>query len=128
MTFIRRVLVLAAAVGMLLGANFGLLKATPPDEKPRRVTVGGKEMSQRLTYKVEPVYPDARKNKIEGTVKMTAIIGTDGAIQQLRVDQGHPLLVKAALDAVRQWKYEPMLVNGEPVEVVTAVYVIFHLS
>jgi TonB family protein len=129
MCSVKRMLVVVAALGMLLGANFAHLEAARPDEKPRRVTVPGKEMSQRLTYKVNPIYPEeAKKNKIQGTVKMTAVVGTDGTIQQLRVDEGYPLLVKAALDAVRQWKYEPMFVNGEPVEVVTAVYVIFQLG
>jgi protein TonB len=126
---VKRILMVGAAVGMLLGANIAPLEAARPDEKPKRVTVPGKEMSQRLTYKVNPVYPEeAKKNKIQGTVKMTAVVATDGTIQQLRVDEGHPLLVKAAVDAVRQWKYEPLLVNGEPVEVVTAVYVIFQLG
>ena len=112
---------------------FGVLLFPPSitgrDTPEKRVTVGGKEMSQRLIHKVAPVYPvEAREAKIEGTVKMTAVIAVDGSVQQLRVDEGHPLLAKAALDAVKQWKYEPLVVDGIPVEVKTSIYVVFQLK
>jgi protein TonB len=57
-----------------------------------------------------------------------AIIGKDGSVQQLNLESGHPLLVQAALDAVRQWRYQPTLLNGEPVEVDTTIDVIFSLN
>ena len=108
---------------------FALPIASRSDTPARRVTVSGKEMGQRLIHRVEPVYPpEARQANIEGTVKLTAVIATDGSIQQLRVDRGHPLLVKAALDAVRQWKYEPMIVYGSAVEVLTGIDVVFQLK
>jgi protein TonB len=75
------------------------------------------------------VYPPlARQTRISGTVRLHAIIGKDGSVQQLEVLSGHPLLVQAALDAVRQWRYRPTLLNGEPVEVDTTIDVIFSLN
>jgi protein TonB len=75
------------------------------------------------------VYPPlARQTRISGTVRLHAIIAKDGTVQQLEVLSGHPLLVQAALDAVRQWRYQPTLLNGEPVEVDTTVDVIFSLN
>ena len=65
---------------------------------------------------------------IPSQVKFTAIISKDGTIQQLQLVSGHPLLVQAAQDAVKQWLYKPTLLNGEPVEVVTQIDVNFTLS
>jgi protein TonB len=61
-------------------------------------------------------------------VRLNAIIGKDGTIQDLKAASGHPLLVPAALEAVKQWLYKPTLLNGEPVEVVTVIDVNFTLS
>jgi periplasmic protein TonB len=60
-------------------------------------------------------------------VKLSVIIGTEGKIQQVQIEGGHPLLVPAAIEAVRQWEYKPTLLNGKPVEVVTVVEVVFDL-
>jgi len=113
----------------LLVLFFVLPIASRSDTPAKRVTVSGKEMIQRLIHRVEPVYPpEARRANIEGTVKLTAVIATDGSIQQLRVDRGHPLLVKAALDAVKLWKYDPVIVDGSAVEVLTGIDVVFQLK
>ena len=64
----------------------------------------------------------------QGVVVLEAIINKQGSVENLRVVNGHPLLIQAALDAVKQWKYKPTLLNGEPVEVVTQVTVNFNLS
>ena len=129
MSWLKGLLAIVVATGIALGASSATARAGTPDEKPKRVTVGGNVMQQKLRYRVAPVYPEeARRNRIEGTVKLTVVIATDGSIQQIRVDEGQPLLAKAAIDAVRQWKYEQTLLNGEPVEVLTAVNVEFHLS
>jgi protein TonB len=61
-------------------------------------------------------------------VKLTAVIGKDGSIQELQVVSGHPLLVPAALQAVKQWQYNPTLLNGQAVEVVTQIDVNFTLT
>jgi protein TonB len=64
----------------------------------------------------------------EPKLELEAIIGKDGTIEELKVLKGHPVLVKAALEAVRQWRYEPTLLNGEPVAVITEITVNFKLS
>jgi len=65
---------------------------------------------------------------VQGQVVLNAIISKHGTIEDLHVLSGHPMLIQAALDAVRQWRYKPFLLNGEPVEVETTVTVIFNLS
>jgi protein TonB len=83
----------------------------------------------RLVNKVTPLYPPlARQTRISGTVRLHAIIGKNGAVEQLQVVSGHPLLVQSALDAVRQWRYQPTLLNGDPVEVDTEIDVVFSLA
>jgi periplasmic protein TonB len=104
----------------------------PPPPKPKvvqRIRVGGQVELAKLIYKPEPEYPPlAKMARIQGTVRLEAIIAKDGTIQDLKVLSGHPLLVKAALDAVKRWRYQPTLLNGEPVEVVTEVDVNFTLT
>jgi protein TonB len=75
------------------------------------------------------VYPPlAKQARISGTVKLAAVIAKDGTIQDLKVISGHPLLIPSALEAVKQWVYQPTLLNGEPVEVSTQIDVNFTLS
>jgi len=117
--------------GVLGGVIGGAGTAPPPPPKatPRRVTVGGNVQAARLVNRVQPIYPPlARQTRISGTVKLHAIIGKNGAVEQLQVVSGHPLLVQSALDAVRQWRYQPTLLNGDPVEVDTEIDVIFSLA
>jgi protein TonB len=101
-----------------------------PAERPKDpVRVGGNVMMAKLTHQVTPVYPPlARQARVEGTVQLQAIISRDGRIQDLRVTSGHPLLIQAAVDAVRQWVYQPTTLNGSPVEVLTTIDVYFTLS
>ncbi len=83
----------------------------------------------RILHKVSPEYPKkARKQHVEGVVRLHAIIGKDGAINELSVISGPDLLTGAAMKAVRQWRYEPTLLNGDPVEVDTTIDVIFALN
>jgi TonB family protein len=83
----------------------------------------------RILHKVPPEYPKkARKAHVEGVVRLHAIIGKGGDIRDLEVVSGDPLLTDAALKAVRQWRYEQTLLNGEPVEVDTTIDVIFALN
>jgi protein TonB len=101
----------------------------PPKEAPKRIRVGGNVQQARLIARPTPAYPPlARQARIQGTVRLQAIIAKDGTVSQLEVLSGHPLLVQSALDAVRQWRYQPTLLNGEPVEVVTTIDVVFTLS
>lgn len=83
-------------------------------------------MEGNLIYKVEPQYPSmARRLHIEGSVVIEAWISREGLIERAEVESGHPLLVHAALDAVRQWRYRPYYLNHEPVEVQTQITVNF---
>ena len=80
----------------------------------------------QLVRKVEPVYPRiAVLSGVQGQVKLHAIIARDGSIQSLNVTSGHPMLASAALEAVRQWRYRPYILNGEAVEVETFITVNF---
>ena len=66
--------------------------------------------------------------RIAGVVELAGVIGAEGRIRELQVTSGHPLLVQAALDAVRQWVYRPTLLSGRPVEVITTIRVVFRLN
>jgi TonB family protein len=101
------------------------------DTGPQRIRVGGHMQPARLISRVEPQYPShlvARGE--EGTVLLEAVIGTNGQVlnAQVRSSQVDAELIKAAIDAVKQWRYEPTLLNGAPVEVVNAITVEFRLS
>ena len=94
----------------------------------QRIVVGGYVQAAKIVTRVIPVYPAlARQARVEGTVSLMGVIATDGTVRQLRVLSGHPLLVQAALDAVRQWVYRPTLLNGDPVEVQAPIDVHFTL-
>ena len=102
--------------------------AVPAATPPRRVVVSVLNEGN-LVRRVDPVYPHiAKAAGVQGDVILQAVIGRDGSIEQLQTVSGHPLLVPAALDAVRQWRYRPYLLNGQPVEVETQVTVRFILS
>ena len=99
-------------------------EATPLTELANRHVT-----SARLIRRVAPEYPKkARKKGVEGVVRLHAIIGKDGTVQELTLVYGDPLLTDAALKAVRQWRYEPMRLNGDPVEVDTTIDVSFSLN
>ena len=123
--------VAGGSMGGVLGGVIGGAGGGPPPPKPTqsRIKQGGAVTAASLINRVQPVYPPlARQTRVSGTVRLHAIISKDGSVQQLEVLQGHPLLVQAALDAVRQWRYRPTLLNGEPVEVDTTIDVIFSLN
>ena len=118
-------------MGGVIGGVIGGMGGAPPPPKPSqsRIRQGGNVQAARLMNKVQPAYPPlARQTRISGTVRLHAIIGKDGSVQQLEVMSGHPLLVQSALDAVRQWRYQPTTLNGDAVEVDTTIDVIFSLN
>jgi periplasmic protein TonB len=103
--------------------------AVPKIATPTRVRVSSGVSSGLLIRKVSPNYPPlARQARIQGTVILQAQISKDGSIQNLQLISGHPMLAPAAIEAVKQWKYKPYLLNGEPVEVETQVQVNFTLA
>jgi len=123
--------VAGGSMGGVLGGVMGGIGAAPPPPKvaPSRIRQGGNVQAAKLINRVHPGYPPlARQTRISGTVRLHAIIGKDGTVRELTLESGHPLLVQAALDAVRQWRYQPTLLNGEPVEVDTTIDVIFSLN
>jgi len=94
-----------------------------PVSKPVRISSA--VMQGQLIKKVDPIYPgDAAR--MEARVILHAIIGKDGRVESAEVVQGPDILKGSALDAVKQWKYKPFLLNGEPVEVDTTIVVEFH--
>ena len=111
--------------------NSLLRPATPvlPRLAPQKVRVSSGVAEGMLIHQVKPPYPVAAKMaRVEGSVALQAVIGKDGSIQNLRVISGHPLLTSAALEAVKQWRYKPYYLNGEPVEVETQIVVNFLLT
>lgn len=100
-----------------------------PDPPGKRIRIGGKVQRAKLVNRVQPAYPSRARNQgIQGTVRLSAIIGKDGSLYSIQLVQGHCWLAEAAIDAVRQWRYTPTLLEGEPVEVVTTVDVVFTLN
>jgi TonB family protein len=115
---------------MVLSENeVGLLIGMKDAAAPERIRVGGNVQQARLIRQPRPLYPpEAKQARIQGVVKLSAIIGKDGTIQQLEVVSGHPMLVPAALEAVKQWVYQITLLNAAPVEVATQIDINFTLS
>jgi periplasmic protein TonB len=103
----------------------------PPAPKPvsRPVPRTSNLMEAYLVHRVQPAYPSlARAARIQGAVQLRALISKQGTIENLQVTSGHPMLVAAAVEAVRQWRYRPYVLNGDPVEVETQITVNFILS
>lgn len=119
------------SMGGVIGGIIGQTQTTvvPKVATPQRVRVSQGVSEGLLIHRVQPQYPAlARQARISGTVVLQASIGKDGAIQNLRLVSGHPMLAPAAIEAVKQWKYRPYFLNGEPVEVDTQITVNFTLS
>lgn len=127
---------IGAAGGLSVLNNLLTKTAPPPKEvvKPPLVQTNPVRVSQgvqeaKLIRKVVPAYPPlARQARISGVVHLIGIIAKNGTIRNLQVLSGHPLLVGAALNAVRQWVYQPTLLSGEPVEVICPIDVNFTLN
>jgi protein TonB len=121
-------------------SDFDLLKVVPnsaetvrrptaPSSAPQRVPVTSTIEAAKLISRMQPVYPPlAIQARIQGNVVLHAIISKEGAVNELQVLSGHPLLVNSALEAVRQWRYSPTLLNGQAVEVETTITVSFVLG
>jgi periplasmic protein TonB len=119
--------------GTMGGVIGGIISSTPailPKITPPKVLRVSQGVSRGLLIRrVDPVYPlIAKQARIQGEVVLKAIISKDGTIENLQVESGHPLLTGAAVDAVKQWRFRPFLLNGEPIEIETVINVDFVLS
>jgi periplasmic protein TonB len=121
--------------GTLGGVLGGVLSGSqpPPPPRPARVSgpvrVGGRIQAPHLLREVQPEYPVlAKATRTQGLVVLDCVIDQQGNVTQMRLVSGHPLLVEAAFQAVRQWKYQPTLLNGQPVAVEMKVNVKFSLG
>ena len=117
-------------IGSLISAaNHSGNTAPRAEEIPKRLVVSQGVSLGMLQSKTEPIYPMiAKRARVQGTVTLRAIISTQGTIESLQVIDGHAMLVSAAVDAVKQWRYKPYMLSGQPVEVETTVFVNFHLD
>jgi protein TonB len=118
--------------GSMNGVIGGIVNSNAPVPKiaaPTRVRVSQGVTQGLLINRIQPTYPPlAKQARIFGAVVLQAEISKDGSIQNLHVLSGHPMLVPAALEAVKRWKYKPYILNGEPVEVETTITVNFTLQ
>jgi protein TonB len=119
--------------GQMGGVIGGIISSTPVAvpkvAPPQRVRVSGGVTAGNLVYGPKPPYPAiARTARVQGAVVLHAIISKTGTIENLQVVSGHPMLTQSAMEAVRQWKYKPYYLNGEPVEVDTTITVNFTLG
>jgi protein TonB len=120
-----------AAAGSVAALNLGTPStiappaiAQPAPEKPAKL--GGQIQQAQLVSRVDPVYPPfAKASGAKGVVELVATVGIDGKVKSVRVVRGHPLLQRAAIDAVMKWVYRPTLLNGAAVETQTQVYLNF---
>ena len=128
--------------GVVGGVSSGMLsemmtntRSVPiPDRAPeptivKRIRVASRVVEANLIHDVTPQYPaEAGRARIEGAVVLLATIGRDGCVKDVRVESGLPILTQAAIDAVKQWRYKPYMIDGEPVEVDSRITVNFTLS
>lgn len=120
---------IGGVIGSIVSAttSAAVPKFVPPT--PQRVRISQGVTKGLLIQKIEPTYPPlARAARVQGEVVLSAIIDSNGQINNLQLVSGHPMLVPAAIAAVKQWRYKPYLLNGQPVEVETTITVIFSLS
>jgi protein TonB len=117
-----------ASLRIVIRGPGGQLPPAPADPE-KRVRLGADVLNEKVVNKVAPEYPPlAKQAKVQGAVKFRAVIGKDGHVKDLTLISGHPLLVPAAAEAVKQWVYRPTLLNGDPVEVITEITLHFTLS
>jgi len=119
------------SMGGVIGGIIGATSTTvvPKVQTPQRIRVSQGVSEGLLVHQVRPQYPPlARAARIQGAVVLQAVIGKDGTIQNLHLVSGHPMLTQSAIEAVKQWRYKPYFLNGEPVEVDTQITVNFTLA
>jgi protein TonB len=114
--------------GGVVGGIVGGLPTVVPPPPARVVRIGGRLAPPKVVRRVEPVYPElAVQARISAILILEAEVDERGRVRTVRVLRGHPLLDEAALEAVRQWRYQPLLLNGEPTAFILTVTVDFNL-
>jgi periplasmic protein TonB len=114
---------------VLRGNGTAPVLASAPAPAPKRMRIPARMAEANLVYDVAPKYPpEAGRERIEGIVVLMAVIGKDGTVRDVRVESGLPLLAQAAIEAVKQWRYRPYFLNGEPVEIDSLITINFNLS
>ncbi len=117
------------SAGGVLGGMLSAANSTAPKVQVQKVRVSQGVLQGNAISQPKPIYPAIAKSaRISGSVVLAATIGKSGNIENLRLVNGHPMLVPAAMDAVRQWRYKPYLLNGDPVEVETSITVNFTIG
>ena len=127
--------VIGGVPGGMLSEVLGRTRSVPalaktPEPAPiKRIRLAQRVVEANLIHDVTPIYPpEAGRARIEGAVVLLAVIGKDGSVEDVRVESGFPILAQAAINAVKQWRYRPYLLNGEPVEVDSRITINFALS
>ncbi|HKR95051.1 MAG TPA: TonB family protein [Candidatus Angelobacter sp.] len=116
------------SAGGVIGGLIGSTTPPPKQATPQKLRVSSGVVEGLKLNAPNPTYPQmARIAHIQGDVVLQATISKTGSVENLHAVSGHPILIQAALDAVRQWKYKPYILNGEPVEVETTIKVQFHM-
>jgi TonB family protein len=116
-------------IGNFKKTELGVREEQSPTGPSSRIRVGGTVAAAKLIHQVLPVYPqDAKAEGMQGAVILHAIIATDGSIRDLYLNEGQCLLTQSAMNAVKQWRYAPTTLNGNPVEVDTTIQVIYTLA
>jgi periplasmic protein TonB len=113
----------------VLNGNHSVPVLAKTSPTPKRMRIASRVAEANLIHDVAPTYPpEAGRARIEGAVVLLAVIAKDGTVRDVRVERGLPVLAQAAIDAVKQWRYKPYLLNGEPIEVVSQITINFTLS
>jgi len=116
-------------IGNLKKRELGVREGRPPSVSTQRILLGGTVQQAKALYREQPEYPpSARELGIQGTVLLHAIVGKDGSVQDLYLNEGQCLLAQSAMKAVKKWRYSPTKLNGESVEVDTTITVVFTLG
>jgi len=117
------------SAGGVIGGVLGAMNTAPPKVAVQKVRVSQGVLQGNAISQPKPIYPAIAKSaRISGSVVLAATISKNGNIENLRLISGHPMLVPAAMDAVKQWRYKPYMLNGEPVEVETSITVNFTIG
>lgn len=120
---------LGGVLGGIINSSAHSVAAPTLAAPPKRMRVSEGVSAGQLINQVKPVYPNIAKiARVQGTVELSAWISKDGTIERLTVLNGNPMLIAAAVEAVKQWRWRPFKLNGEPIEVETDVSVVFSFS